>query len=76
LLGKKQTELTRLGPVLAEVLTRDPRIQTADVRLTATNRRGLADVQITCTCVTEAGPFTFVKSVLDLTLGDLEGQQP
>lgn len=73
LLGMPADELAAMPPILVEVLTRDDRIDSAEVTLTATTTRGLADIEIAVTCTTAAGPFSFVKSVLDLTGADLGG---
>lgn len=73
LLGMPTGDLAALQPTIAEVLQRDTRIDTADVTLTATTTNGLADVIIKATCTTALGPFSFVKSVLELTAADLEG---
>lgn len=74
LLGMKQDELTRQQPLLSEAITRDQRILTADVELTATSTDGLADVVISVKGTTAAGPFEFVRSVLELTSNDIERQ--
>ncbi len=74
LIGKNTAELASLQPILVEVLCRDDRINDAQVVLTSTTTRGLADVEIACTCHTDLGPFSFTKSVMDLTttFGDPE----
>jgi hypothetical protein len=74
LLGMKINELTAYQPIVAEVLTRDDRILTADVQLTATTTRGLADVLMAIRCETALGPFELIKSVLDLTESDIDRQ--
>jgi hypothetical protein len=74
LLGAPVSMLVATQPVLVEVLTRDERILSAEVTLTGTTTRGLADVRLEVNCTTAQGPFRFVKSVLDLTVSDLEGQ--
>lgn len=74
LIGKKQAELTQYGPTISEAITRDPRVQTADVILTETkNARGLLDVQITINCTTALGPFSIISLVSELTEAQLEG---
>ena len=74
LLGMKSSRLVAMGPVLSSVLQRDERILTADVRIESVQTNGLQDVRITVTCTTDAGPFSFVMSVADLTAGTIEGQ--
>lgn len=71
--GMPADRLQGMQAVLAEVLQRDDRIETADVELTSTtNAAGLTDVIIKVTCTTALGPFSFVKSVSALTVDDLE----
>lgn len=74
LLGKSDSELASFQPVIAEVLQRDPRVLTADVTLTATTTDGLSDVLLDVKATTDLGPFSLVRSVQDLTAGDLVGQ--
>jgi hypothetical protein len=56
-LGAKQPDLNRLQPRLIDVLTRDDRINTADVDLTAVNAGGLVDISIHIKLDTQFGPF-------------------
>jgi len=72
LLGAKDSELALLQPTLVEVLTRDDRVDGADVALTSVLTNGLRDVQISATLYTALGPFSFTKSVTELTTSDLE----
>ncbi len=75
LVGKSTLELAAEQPSVVEVLERDDRINSAEVELTAITTKGLADVQIRATCQTELGPFSFTRSVLELTegtFGDIE----
>lgn len=74
LLGMSTRELAKMQPTISEVLQRDDRILSADVTLTSTTTRGLADVVVKATCITAEGPFDLVVNVLDLTIGMLEGQ--
>ena len=72
LLGLKSIELTRMQPTIIEVLTRDDRIDSADVTLETATNNGMADVRITAQCETALGPFEFTKFVSELTLEYLE----
>lgn len=73
LLGMKSDELARMQPTIIEVLTRDDRIETADVTLEASiNSNSMSDVTITVQCETVLGPFEFTKFVSELTLEYLE----
>lgn len=72
LLGMKSDELPRMQPTIIEVLTRDDRIETADVTLESANNNGMHDVVITVQCETALGPFEFTKFVTELTLEYLE----
>lgn len=74
LLGMRGAKLAAMQPMLSEVLTRDERIETADVTLTAVRTNGLDDVRIEVTCATALGPFTFVRTVIGLTTADFEAQ--
>jgi len=74
LIGKKQGELSKYGPTVSEVITRDERIPTADVTFTATtNSRGLLDVLVNIICMTAFGPFSIVKLASELTADDIGG---
>ena len=76
LLGVPASKLPIYQPVLVEVLLRDERVETADVKLEATtNGNGTADLAIEIDCTTALGPFQLVlPSVQDLTADLLEGQ--
>lgn len=75
LLGLSTLKLTAHQPILAEVLTRDQRVQQADVTLTPVRTNGLADVALFARCVTALGPFEIViKSIANLDASDLVGQ--
>lgn len=74
MLGMKSSQLSAMQPVLSEVLQRDQRILTADVHIRAVRANGLDDVRIDVRCTTDAGPFSFVMSVADLTAATIEGQ--
>lgn len=75
ILGMPTRAIPGLQPVLVEVLTRDERVRTADVTLTATTTNGLADVILDVTCVLFTGKtFRYIKSIRDLTAGDIEAQ--
>lgn len=71
LVGMPASKLGAQQPIVAEVLTRDPRIQSADVTLTATTTNGLADVLLRANCLTALGPFSIVRKVSELTAEDL-----
>ena len=70
--GMKASELVMMQPTLIEVLTRDDRIESADVELTAVEANGLTDTQISATLYTAEGPFSFTRMVSELTVTDLE----
>lgn len=74
LLGMPTAKLPAQQAVFAEVLTRDLRVTSAVVVLTATRTRGLDDVRLAARCETAEGPFDLVLSVRDLTAGTIEGQ--
>jgi hypothetical protein len=74
LLGMSASKLASHQPILTEVLTRDPRIDTADVQLERTVTAGLEDIVITVDCTTALGPFRLVRRVSDLSADDL-GEQ-
>lgn len=75
LAGMTTSRLAAQQPILSEVLQRDPRVLTADVRITPTIVNGKADVTIDASCETSLGPFTLsIKSVSDLSATDLVGQ--
>lgn len=74
LLGLPPSRLPSYQPILASVLERDPRIDSATVLLEATTTRGVADALLRATCVTALGPFTLIRKVSDLTAADLVGQ--
>ncbi len=77
LLGMRVEELATMPPVLSEAMQRDPRIESADVRLIPLTRNGqLHDVELSVNGETALGPFSFVKKVTELTASDLVGQQP
>lgn len=75
LLGLNASRLQSHQPILTEVLTRDPRIQSAQVSLTPVRTNGLEDVEIVARCDTALGPFTIVKRILELQAADLVGQR-
>lgn len=70
--GMKSSELVMMQPTLIEVLTRDDRIESADVELTAVEANGLTDTQISATLYTAEGPFSFTRLISELTATDLE----
>jgi len=76
LLGLPASELPAYQPILSEVLQRDERVETADVKIEATsNDNGTADVAIEVQCTTALGPFSLViPSIQDLTAEVLGGQ--
>lgn len=66
--GMDAAKLARRGPVLSEVLQRDPRIDSADVRVEPTNIKGtLWSARITMVCTTALGPFRRVFSLQQVT---------
>ena len=70
--GMDPALLARRGPMLAEVLTRDPRIETADVRITPTRVAGTiwtATIEIVCN--TALGPFRRVFRLSDKSLDEI-----
>lgn len=72
LIGKKDADLDRYAPILAQVIADDDRVLTVNVTLTAIKTRGLDDVRITISGTSELGPFDLTKSVLEITEADLE----
>ena len=75
LFGLDTARLRAHQPILVEVLTRDPRIESATVVLTPVRTNGLEDVEIRVDCVTALGPFTFIKRISELVAADLVGQR-
>lgn len=65
LLGMPASRLASMQPVLSEVLTRDERVDSADVTLTSRTVRGLTDVLVEVVGRTADGAFSFVLSSLD-----------
>ncbi len=77
LLGMPVSQLPGMQPILSGVLTRDPRVDTADVRLTPTRTsNGTADVLLEASCGTALGPFSIVAPVSDVSSAFIEGQAP
>lgn len=74
LVGMQASELTSYQPTLTEVLQQDPRVETADVTLTAITTNGLADVRVAVDGMTAEGPFSLVFSVSELTTEKIEEQ--
>lgn len=75
LLGMPAGQLPAQQALIRAALLRDERISEADVTITTTTRTGgQVDVVLTIRCVTAAGPFDFVVSVLDLTSETIERQ--
>ena len=74
LLGMPTRRIRSQQPLISAALLNDPRIYTADVRLTPTTVNGLADVQIEIECTTALGPFSLVRLVSELTAADLVNQ--
>lgn len=75
LLGLTTSRLKAHQPILAEVLTRDPRLESAEVVLTPVRTNGLEDVELRARCVTALGPFSIVKRISELVAADLVGQR-
>ena len=75
LLGMPTRELAAKQTMIAQVLQKDDRIQSATVTLTATVTRSMADVRFEGLCQTEFGPFPLViPSILDVSAATIEGQ--
>jgi len=75
LLGMNAADLPSYQPIFAEVLTRDPRIDSAEVSLTPVLVRGtMVDVEFHAECETAEGPFALVFNVADLSSARIEGQ--
>jgi hypothetical protein len=74
LVGLPDSDLAARQPFIAEVLKQDPRIEEAEVALTTVRAGPVADVRIAAICYTAEGPFELVKSVLELSAADIEGQ--
>jgi hypothetical protein len=75
LIGIDTADLKNAQLEISEVLTRDDRVDSADVALTESVHNGFADVTMKITLTTSDGSsITFTKSVLDLTttFGDPE----
>ncbi len=66
-LGAPQQELTRSQPFITEVLTRDDRVDTADVTLTATSTNGMADIRIDAILHTALGTFPLTRLLSEIT---------
>lgn len=63
LVGSTGENLQSYGPQIAQVLTDDERISTADVLLTETKTAaGLSDVAVDIRCNTAQGPFSIVTT--------------
>jgi hypothetical protein len=75
LLGLPISRLAAHQPILAEVLMRDPRIESARVVLTPVVTNGIADVELRADCDTALGPFTLIKRISELQAADLIGQR-
>ncbi len=75
LLGIAPEKLPAYQGILAGALRRDPRIDSAEVTLTPIkDDSGLADIQIAITCTTALGPFDLIRSIKNITAGDIEAQ--
>lgn len=72
LLGGTDRDLRLAQPIITEVLTRDDRVETADVSLTSMSRNGIVDAELTVTLYTAYGPFTFTRLISELTTTELE----
>ena len=76
LLGMHASKAKAYQPILAERITRDPRIDSAQIIITPTRVNGLEDLEIRGECQTALGPFPiYIKSVRDLLASDLVGQR-
>lgn len=72
--GMPAEQLARRGPVLSEVITRDDRIQTADVTVSATPitiKSTLYTGTVDIRCVTAFGPFRRVFAFNSLSVADI-----
>ncbi len=75
LLGMPAHLVARQAPAYVDVLTRDERVLSATVTLTpVTYPNGTADVLFSAECMTDAGPFSLVFPVSELTNDKIEGQ--
>jgi hypothetical protein len=72
LIGASSDELESIGPILAEVVERDDRIDSATVTLTKTTSNGLDDVALQIVAESALGPFSITKNVRDLTQSDIQ----
>jgi hypothetical protein len=64
MLGMDPRRATVMGPILSEVLTRDDRIDTADVTITVVpGQSGLDTLLVNALCLTAFGPFDFTLDV-------------
>lgn len=72
LLGASERDMRLAQPIIAEVLSRDDRVLSADVTLDPINRSGVIDATLTVTLYTETGPFTLTRLISDMTDADLE----
>lgn len=68
LLGLPASQLAAYQPILSEVLTRDPRVLSADVTLTPTVTNGLADVALRAECRTVTGQTFSIVGPVSLLL--------
>lgn len=75
LLGIPTSKLAAYQPVIVEVLQRDQRIASAEVKLTPTTTNGVVDVRIEVACTTTVGTsFTFIRNVSTITTDTFEQQ--
>lgn len=58
--GAKTTEITKLLPTLRNVVLKDMRVKTADVRVVTTGAPPLQGLALTVSAVSNAGPFRLV----------------
>lgn len=75
LLGLDTNRLKAHQPLLVDVLTRDPRVDSATVVLTPVRTNGLEDVELRAECNTALGPFSIIKRISELVAADLVGQR-
>jgi hypothetical protein len=72
LIGASNEELERMQPTLSEVLSRDDRVISADVTLSSVAHNGMSDMSVDVTLHTALGPFSFTRTLSQMTALDLE----
>lgn len=75
LIGANDDELKRMQSTISEVLSRDERVDSADVTLTSVATNGFVDIEVSATIYTALGSFEFTRTLSSMTDADLEGLQ-